>query len=924
MHKKLYSIAIIIILLILVSFQHAGIAHARATPIDLSVGREPPETQTWSPTSTRDSADAVLIIELEPLPLATYVTQQLGMGKITLSQHETRAYTTQIDKFQNRIVEALSKLGVKSVISRYSVAYNGLLVRMDRSLIEDVQALDGVTAVHPAPRHTPHLGTSVPYLGIPGVWENLGYTGKGVTVAVIDTGIDYTHAALGGSGDPNDYTQNDPDHTDDYPFPTTKVVDGYDFAGTDYNGNNTPTPDPDPLDEYRYGHGTHVASIAAGIAAGEVMTGVAPGANLIALKIFGQTGSSYLTVDAIEWAASRYMTEGTPEILNLSIGSDYGTNDPEIDAINNAAALGLVVVASAGNAGDTSYIVSSPAVADGAISVASSTIHAYSTADGDTQEGFALSSDSISSFSSRGPRGTDSTLKPEVTAPGRAIYAAKQGSGTEAMGMSGTSMAAPHVAGLAALMVEAETQSPVPNPPLTRPQRIKAAMMNTASDLGANAPIPRQGAGRISPEAAIQAIISEGIPTLAYADPDVISANWGVSACNQARCTLSQDITVWSGYTSSPLTYTAEASLQAEAMLQAMDITTTKELTEAITIDLSPNNLVLDTSSGPVTETVKLTLTIDGTAFPVGFGVLEEVYGFVTLTPDASVQSMSPTPHEMRVPFYAIPRPYTILTDIKTNTSITTPAALRMNATLSETGPISPVLHTMPALAYEPSGALRMMGMDYKGEDETYGDILAAAFNTYAPWPTPQPYFIKLNLYLDVDEDGMYDYRLSNSNMGTYNDKADTDEWVIVQHDLSNNDVSLASPYPIDTDYSANVMTWYLPATQNGLGEGNTTFDYLLQAFDYTTGHQSQVSGRFNYARPAYTITLTRPDQREAGEFLLESSLTDFADYGYILPRGTMLINDSGDPRGIGTDQYQARFFAGPILASIYLPVMLR
>ena len=208
-------------------------------------------------------------------------------------------------------------------------------------------------------------------------------------IAIIDTGIDYIHTDFGGSGAQADYDRNDTTVNGESPalFPTAKVVAGYDFAGDDYNGDNTPQPDPDPMD--CDGHGSHVAGIAAGVgvkADGSTYTGaynasiytpgffrigpgVAPQASLVALRVFGCDGSTELVSQAIEWAVDPNGDgdfSDRVDVINMSLGSDFGYEaDPTSVAADNAALAGMIVVASAGNDGDSYYITGSPAIARG-------------------------------------------------------------------------------------------------------------------------------------------------------------------------------------------------------------------------------------------------------------------------------------------------------------------------------------------------------------------------------------------------------------------------------------------------------------------------------------------------------------------------------------------------------------------------------
>ena len=265
------------------------------------------------------------------------------------------------------------------ILSSQRVGANGLRIDVKASEIARLRNLPGVLSVGRVEIHTLDLVDSVPWIGAPAVWEAVG-RGEGVKIGVIDSGIDYTHAALGGSGNPGDYAANDPNVIEPDTFPTAKVAGGYDFAGPTYNANvadSEPAPDPDPLD--LGGHGTHVAGTAAGIGVpGTIGPGVAPGAELYALKVFGDAGGSTdLTSLAIEWAMDPNgdgdMSDHL-DVINMSLGSPLGEpTDPSAISTNNAAAVGIIVATSAGNEGDTPYITGAPGVASSAISTAANT-----------------------------------------------------------------------------------------------------------------------------------------------------------------------------------------------------------------------------------------------------------------------------------------------------------------------------------------------------------------------------------------------------------------------------------------------------------------------------------------------------------------------------------------------------------------------
>jgi subtilisin family serine protease len=283
-----------------------------------------------------------------------------------------------------------------TLLSSLKVGANGLRVRVPANEIANIKDLPGVRSVGRVVRYRPTNITSVPAIGAPEVWTKFKVKGKGVTIGIIDSGIDYTHANFGGPGTPAAYTSNNPNIVEPGTFPTKKVAGGYDFAGPVYDADNdedpeifNPKPDPDPLDgnnpdDPAKGHGSHVAGTAAGIgvpaSSGNpgIGPGVAPEATLYALKVFGDNGgSTNLVSEAIEWALDPNGDGNMRDhldVINMSLGSNYGDpNDPSAISAENAARLGIIVVASSGNAGETPYVTGSPAVAPSVVSVAAVT-----------------------------------------------------------------------------------------------------------------------------------------------------------------------------------------------------------------------------------------------------------------------------------------------------------------------------------------------------------------------------------------------------------------------------------------------------------------------------------------------------------------------------------------------------------------------
>ncbi len=414
------------------------------------------------------------------------------------------------------------------ILFQTHTAYNGIAVIATPEQLRLLRAIPGVVDIHIVAPKARSSTRAVSFIGAPQFWSatrqltGSHVTGNGVRIGIIDSGIDYTHATFGGPGTPDAFRSNDPTIIEAGTFPTEKVIAGYDFVGDAYDasgrlGSPIPNPDPDPLDcagdgtdavrRISGGHGTHVASIAAGYgvdAAGRtyrglysgsvsyadflVAPGVAPGASLVALKVFGCRGTTTFLTRAIDYAIDPNGDGNTDDrlvdVLNISLGSPFGgENDPDVVAINRAVDAGVVVVVAAGDTGGTFYAINSPSSAGKAIAVGVSV---------DAGRDPSLSSDSLDLLTSRGPQ-RSGRLKPDLVAPGVALHSAAAGSGIGALALSGTSIATPHVAGVAALLRQLR--------PSWSPAQIKAALMNAAvptRDAAGNLyPPSLAGAGRL-------------------------------------------------------------------------------------------------------------------------------------------------------------------------------------------------------------------------------------------------------------------------------------------------------------------------------------------------------------------------------------------------------------------------------------------
>ncbi len=343
-----------------------------------------------------------VLVELEGAPASLVFAATLEAGKPsgasqarTAAVSASRAQISRNEGDHQRFSTALANTSIQATpIYRVTKSFNGLAYSVGKADIARLRALPGVKAVHVIEPEFPTLSTSVPFLGTPAAWSGvspLGVTGQGVRIGIIDTGVDYQHATFGGTGLLADYQANNRTVITDGFFPSARVVGGTDFAGDAYNGGNAPVPDPDPMD--CNGHGTHVASTAAGggvkadgtpftgpydgttpFGALRIGPGVAPQAQIYALRVFGCSGSTGLTVQAIEWAVDPNNDGDMSDhldVINMSLGSNYGSlSNTSSMASDNAARMGVVVVASAGNAGDTYFIGGAPGAGQRVIAIA--------------------------------------------------------------------------------------------------------------------------------------------------------------------------------------------------------------------------------------------------------------------------------------------------------------------------------------------------------------------------------------------------------------------------------------------------------------------------------------------------------------------------------------------------------------------------
>ncbi|HEY0616581.1 MAG TPA: S8 family serine peptidase, partial [Kribbella sp.] len=348
-----------------------------------------------------------------------------------------------------------------AAVTRQLPVINGAALKVEKKdaagfigTLQGARSANGIDKIWLDGKRHVSLDQSVPQIGAPAAWA-AGYTGKGVSVAVLDTGIDATHPDL-----------------------ASQVAGAKNF--TEEQAGDL------------VGHGTHVASTIAGTAAASAgkYKGVAPDAKLYDGKVCELGGCPDSAILAgMEWAAN----EVKAKVVNISLG---GQDTPELDPIEEAvnrltAQTGTLFVIAAGNSGPGAGSVESPGSADAALTV-----------------GAVDKQDKLADFSSRGPRIGDGAVKPDVTAPGVDIVAARSKDaqigepvGDKYLRLSGTSMATPHTVGAAALLAQEH--------PTWKANELKGALMASAKP-AADQGVFEQGAGRIDLTKGIkQSVISE-------------------------------------------------------------------------------------------------------------------------------------------------------------------------------------------------------------------------------------------------------------------------------------------------------------------------------------------------------------------------------------------------------------------------------
>lgn len=410
-------------------------------------------------------------------------TSQLDLaGKDRPSRGEAvvRYLQSQADRSQTAIRQDLERARLEEKVTAYDPLWivNGIAVQGNAQAFSELAAHPDVAFIREdhlqylpddefvalsATQHESDATSSVQWniqrVRADLVWQTLGITGQGAVVASLDSGVDWEHPAL----------------TSQY-----RGYTGKPFA--DHLGNWYCATDED----YAYpgdglGHGTHTM----GTVVAQDGIGAAPGAKWIAAKVFDNQGRAYDSWihDGFQWVLAPNGDPAlAPDIVNNSWGSQIGASETFLPDVQALRAAGILPVFSAGNYGPSSETVGAPGSFPESLAVGAT----------DAQDGVAR-------FSSRGPSPWDE-VKPDVSAPGVGIVSAAPGGGLAIQ--NGTSMAAPHVTGLAALMHQA-------NPALTVKQ-MEEILAQTAHPQGQEHPNNDYGWGIVDAYAAVTQAASLG------------------------------------------------------------------------------------------------------------------------------------------------------------------------------------------------------------------------------------------------------------------------------------------------------------------------------------------------------------------------------------------------------------------------------
>ena len=365
-----------------------------------------PKTAAQKPRSLKgvpSKGNYAFLLKLGVQPTGRVYDAMLPLGKATAKIDAANQLST-IHAAESRVISALPS--GSHVLYQLHAVMAGVGVYTNVKNLPALERISGVTHVYAIAPKKPSLSYSVYLEKAPQVWQAYGDMGANSRIAIIDTGVDYTHADFGGPGTVQAYQDALATDTETPSYPDTNKIspESYDLAGDNYDADGTsgspvPAPDPNPLD--CNSHGTHTAGDAAGygenpdgttftgdyttlgslsssayMADFKIGPGMAPLAQILSYKVFGCSGSTDLVAAAIDMAADPN-GDGDPadhaDVISMSLGADWASpQDGDAVASNAATDLGISVVAAAGNAGDLYDVGGSPGNAQKVIGAAAS------------------------------------------------------------------------------------------------------------------------------------------------------------------------------------------------------------------------------------------------------------------------------------------------------------------------------------------------------------------------------------------------------------------------------------------------------------------------------------------------------------------------------------------------------------------------
>ena len=298
--------------------------------------------------------------------LITTRTNPIAKRTLNTTQYSSDTTTQALSEIESSLSElelAINKLNLDITINgKTRILATGLIVSADRQAISQIRNLKQVKETLPVYDYQLEIKDSAQYIGATQIISDYQLSGDGIRVAVLDSGIDYTHKSLGGSGTLEDYNLAIADPSAPPDWPQGNIVGGYDVI------NN----DPNPIDNnirLSFSHSTHVS---------HSILGVAPNASIYAYQICSGECPGWAQLQALEMAMDPNGDgdiSDRVEVINMSIGGDFGNGRPNAvgTLLNQAAKLGVVATISAGNDGPVPFIVSGPSTTPNVISVGAMT-----------------------------------------------------------------------------------------------------------------------------------------------------------------------------------------------------------------------------------------------------------------------------------------------------------------------------------------------------------------------------------------------------------------------------------------------------------------------------------------------------------------------------------------------------------------------